>query len=95
MIANFPDMIAGSLNLSEPWYVEGAEFSPEKKEVHIYVNVREGAEFACPSCGGATVRNGYEPTERVWRHGDCLFSPVLRPLQAAPGEVSALRHQSR
>ena len=39
MIANFPDMIAGSLNLSEPWYVEGAEFSPEKKEVHIYVNV--------------------------------------------------------
>lgn len=31
MIANFPDMIAGSLNLSEPWYVEGAEFSPEKK----------------------------------------------------------------
>ena len=50
MIANFPDMIAGSLNLSEPWYVEGAEFSPEKKEVHIYVNVREGAEFACPSC---------------------------------------------
>ena len=46
MIANFPDMIAGSLNLSEPWYVEGAEFSPEKKEVHIYVNVREGAEFA-------------------------------------------------
>ena len=75
MIANFPDMIAGSLNLSEPWYVEGAEFSPEKKEVHIYVNVREGAEFACPSCGGATVRNGYEPTERVWRHGDCLFYP--------------------
>ena len=40
MIANFPDMIAGSLNLSEPWYVVGAEFSPEKKEVHIYVNVR-------------------------------------------------------
>ena len=75
MIANFPDMIAGSLNLSEPWYVEGAEFSPEKKEVHIYVNVREGAEFACPSCGGATVRNGYEPTERVWRHGDCMFYP--------------------
>ena len=40
MIANFPDMIAGSLNLSEPWYVEGAEFSPEKKEVHISMSGR-------------------------------------------------------
>lgn len=62
---NFTDMIASSLGLSEPWYVEGAEFSPEKKEVHIYVSVREGTEFVCPYCRGAAVRNGYEPTERV------------------------------
>ena len=75
MIDNFVDMIAGSLNLKEPWYIQGAEFSMEKKEVHIYVGVREDAVFVCPSCGGAAVRNGYEPRERVWRHGDCMFYP--------------------
>lgn len=30
MIDNFTEMIANSLGLREPWYVEGAEFSPEK-----------------------------------------------------------------
>ena len=75
MIDNFKEMIAGSLGLKEPWYIKGAEFSPEKKEVHIYVGVREGAVFVCPSCGHEAVRDGYEPTERVWRHGDCLFYP--------------------
>lgn len=32
MIANFPDMIAGSLNLSEPWYVEGRSFHRRRKK---------------------------------------------------------------
>lgn len=77
MVNNFTDMIAGSLNLKEPWYVEGAEFSPDKQEVHIYVNVRKEAEFVCPSCGRTAVRNGYEPTERIWRHGDCMFYPTF------------------
>lgn len=75
MVNGFTDMIAGSLNLKEPWYVEGAEFLPEKQEIHIYVKVREDGSFACPVCGGTTVRNGYEPSERVWRHGDCMFYP--------------------
>ena len=75
MVNGFTDMIAASLNLKEPWYIEGAEFLPEKQEVNIYVNVREAAVFACPVCGGATVLNGYEPTERVWRHGNCMFYP--------------------
>lgn len=73
---NFTAMIAGSLNLSEPWYVEGAEFRPEEQEVHIYVNIRKTAALVCPCCGGPALRNGYEPTERVWRHGDCMFYPT-------------------
>lgn len=77
MVNNFVEMIAGSLNLKEPWYVAGAEFNPETKQVHIYVAVRENAEFVCPNCGGATIRNGYEPAERVWRHGDCMFYPTF------------------
>ena len=75
MVDNFKDMIAGSLSLKEPWYVEGVEFSIEKKEVHIYVGVRKDAEFVCPNCGNATIRNGYEPNERLWRHGDVVFYP--------------------
>ncbi|NLM11504.1 MAG: transposase family protein [Clostridiaceae bacterium] len=27
--------------------------------------------------GGQTKRNGYEPRERVWRHGDVMFYPCL------------------
>ena len=76
MVNGFTDMIAGSLNLKEPWYVEGAEFLPEKQEIHIYVKVREDGAFACPVCGGTTVRNGYEPSERVWRHGDCMIQTI-------------------
>ena len=75
MVDNFKDMIAGSLNLQEPWYVEGVEFSIEKKEVHIYVGIRDNAEFVCPNCGGKTIRNGYESKERLWRHGDVVFYP--------------------
>lgn len=29
----------------------------------------------CPECGEMCIRAGYEKSERVWRHGDCLFYP--------------------
>lgn len=77
MIDGFSQMIAGSLGLTEPWYISGAEFDPEKHQVHIYVDIRKNAEFVCPACGGNAVRYGYEPTERVWRHGDCMFFPTF------------------
>lgn len=77
MIDGFSQMIAGSLGLTEPWYISGAEFDPEKHQVHIYVDIRKNAEFVCPTCGGNAVRYGYEPTERVWRHGDCMFFPTF------------------
>lgn len=76
MMQNFTEMIAGSLSLKEPWYVEGAEFNNEKKQVEIYVSIRNDAALACPICGGPTSRYGYEPEERVWRHCDCLLYPA-------------------
>ena len=76
MVTNFTKMIAGSLGLKEPWYIKGAEFLEDKQEVHIYVGVREDAVIVCPHCGQATQRYGYEPNERVWRHGDCMFFPT-------------------
>lgn len=77
MIDNFKEMMAGSLGLKEPWYVSGANFDQEHGQVHICVEVRDGASIPCPRCGGATVRYGYEPEERTWRHGDCMFYPTL------------------
>ena len=70
-------MIAGSLDLQEPWYVEGARFDEDKRELHIFVGVRKDAEIRCPKCGAKTSRYGYEPVERVLRHGDCMFFPTL------------------
>jgi len=72
---NFAEMMAGSLSLTEPWYVERATFDAQEMAVRIYVGVRKTAAIACPACGGATKRYGYEKNERIWRHGDCLFYP--------------------
>lgn len=77
MIENFTKMMSGSLQLEEPWYVAGAEFNEEELTLHIYVAVREDAQIVCPHCGAETRRYGYEPDERVWRHGDCMFHPCL------------------
>lgn len=74
-VEGFGKMLEGSLGLSEPWYVEKVEFRAEELAAHIYVGVRKGAAIACPDCGHETKRYGYEKTERIWRHGDCLFYP--------------------
>jgi len=68
-------MMAGSLGMEEPWYIVGAEFKEEDLALHIYTAIRKNAVIACPSCGGAAKRYGYEPKERIWRHGDCMFYP--------------------
>lgn len=70
-------MMAGSLGLEEPWYVAGAEFKEKELELHVYVDIRKDALIACPKCGSQTSRNGYEPKDRIWRHGDCMFYPCL------------------
>ncbi len=76
MVEHFIEMMAGSLRLKEPWFVESAKFDAENQRVDIYVAVRPEAAFACPECGGETSRYGYEPQERPWRHADCMFYPT-------------------
>lgn len=56
MVENFGQMLAGSLGLKEPWYVEKASFDAEEMAVRIYVGIRKGAMIACPACGGETKR---------------------------------------
>lgn len=68
-------MLAGSLGIDEPWYIDKVDFCAEEMTVRIKVGIRKKAAIACPVCGGPTKRFGYEKTERVWRHADCLFYP--------------------
>jgi len=75
MVENFAAMMAGSLGLTEPWYIIKANFDAEEMAVRIHIGIRKETELACPKCGGETKRYGYEKTERIWRHGDCLFYP--------------------
>jgi transposase len=74
-VENFGQMLAGSLGLTEPWYIEKVDFNAEEASAHIYIAMRKEAVMACSVCGAETKRFGYEKSERVWRHADCLFYP--------------------
>lgn len=75
MVEGFENMLAGSLDLEEPWYITGAKYNSATNVIDVYVGIREDAIIACPRCGGPAKRYGYEPSERSWRHADCLFVP--------------------
>ena len=63
-----------SIGIEEPWYIRSIE--SRDNEVHIYVDVRDGVMLPCATCGEGGYRQGYEKSERAWRHGDCLFYPA-------------------
>lgn len=42
MVEDFKDMVEKSLNLSEPWYVKGAEFHANEPAIHIFIDVKNG-----------------------------------------------------
>ncbi len=69
---NIQKMLANSLELQAPWYIENALFDDKEKVFRIYVNVEKSAKFVCPKCGAETRRNGYETEERNWRHNDAI-----------------------
>lgn len=72
---NYEEMFAQSIGLKEPWYIERAEFSEEKREVHIYVKTRKTSKYPCSECGELCERYDDEEDERIWRHGDVVFFP--------------------
>ena len=49
MVKGFESMLAGSLDLDEPWYITGAEFNPVKNVIDVYVGIREDASHCLPS----------------------------------------------
>ena len=60
MVKGFESMLAGSLDLEEPWYITGAEFNPVKNVIDVYVGIREDAVIACPHCGVQQVTAPFE-----------------------------------
>ena len=73
-IEGMTSLFSRSIGIEEPWYIRSIE--SRNNEVHIYVDIRDGVMLPCVECGEMGYRQGYEKTERIWRHGDCLFYPT-------------------
>lgn len=60
-----------ALEIPEPWYVFHYELAKEEKILHIYIEYRRGAEFACPNCGSSGCKvHDIQDQNRTWRHLD-------------------------
>ena len=65
------DIFTIALGLTDPWTVTNVEMvssekQPERMEVHIHVDFREGSTFACPACDELCAV--YDTKQKVWRH---------------------------
>jgi len=65
------DVFQSALEIPEPWYVFHHELAKEEKTLHIYIEYRSGAEFACPNCGKSGCKvHDIQDQNRTWRHLD-------------------------
>jgi transposase len=67
------DFFAKLLNVKRPWKVDRVSLSPEEKEIHVWLEHRRRAEFACPECRLPLPIYDHVATRR-WRHldhGEC------------------------
>jgi transposase len=67
------DFFAKLLSLKRPWKVDRVSLSPEEKEIHVWLEHRQRAEFACPECRLPLPIYDHVATRR-WRHldhGEC------------------------
>jgi transposase len=89
-VFNFVDMFEKSIGLKDPWKVTRAEFDPKDKAVHVYVEARKTARYACPQCGKQCKRYDEAEDERAWRHADVVLHPCYihsrRPRIECPGQ---------
>ena len=90
-ISGLTELFSQSIGISEPWYIRSIETKGE--EVHIYVDIRDGNLLPCPECGEMCKRAGYEKSERVWRHGDCLFYPCY--VHCRRPRISCSKHKTK
>ena len=62
------DMFQLALGIEEPWYVSYRELDIKQSLLHVGLNFRRGAEFACPECGKACKVFDIVNEDRTWRH---------------------------
>lgn len=74
-VFNFVGMFEQSIGLRDPWKVTRAEFRQQDRTVHVYVEARKTAKYACPECGQLSERYDDEDEEREWRHADVVMYP--------------------
>jgi transposase len=60
-------LFAIALGVEEPIYIEKIEFDKDSGELHIHMNFRRGAKFACSNCGKAGL-SVHDTVEKTWRH---------------------------
>jgi len=74
-VFNFVGMFEQSIGLKDPWKVTRAEFRQQDRTVHVYVDARKTAKYACAECGQLSERYDDEDEEREWRHADVVMYP--------------------
>jgi transposase len=62
------DMYQIALGIEEPWYVSYRDLDTKTSTLHVGLNFRRGAEFACPNCGKACKVFDVVDEDRTWRH---------------------------
>ncbi len=96
----FPDIMTMALGLTEPWRVmnggmSASEKNPERMEVHISVDYREGSKFPCPEYGHTCPV--YDSKQKVWKHLNFfqyLCKGPAHQVQGAQGTVAGGGAQS-
>ena len=66
-MARQEELFAIALGVEDPIYIETVEFDKGKGELHIRMNFRRGARFACSTCG-KTDLPVHDTDEKTWRH---------------------------
>jgi transposase len=63
-------------HITEPWYIESANFNEKLKQLDIYLKFRKGSTFTCSGCGASHQRfYDIADQDRSWRHLNFLEYP--------------------
>ena len=63
---NMSKLFEAALNIGEPWFISGVDFSAEQKRLEIRVDFTKGAAFKLPGIAGE--HKAYDTVEKSWRH---------------------------
>ena len=55
-----------ALNIEDPLYIKEINFNKDTGELHLYIDFKKGAKFACKVCGREVPV--YDTTDKEWRH---------------------------